>query len=519
MTTNSRTRPSLLFLAGGVLAATLACGGDDGNPISPTAPTPTNRAPQASQTIPDQAVPAHGHKQIDLRGYFTDPDGDTLTFTATSADTRVVTVAVAGSTLTINAVGPGTADVTVTAADPDGLTAAQTFAVTTEPPPNRPPRAAAPMPDRTLRLNQTDTDTVDLGPHFTDPDGDTLTFTATSANTRVVTAAVAGSTLTINAVGPGTADVTVTAADPDGLTAAQTFAVTTEPPPNRPPRAAAPMPDRTLRLNQTDTDTVDLGPHFTDPDGDTLTFTATSANTRVVTVAVAGSTLTINAVGPGTADVTVTAADPDGLTAAQSFAVTTEPPPNRPPRATAPILGRTLKLNESEKATVDLSLHFTDPDGDPLTFEATSNDTQVATASVSNGTLTLLARALGTVNVTVVASDSGGLSATQAFAVTVEQGRLSAELEVTTCQADGIGLANVLVEGSVRAVTPLSSARVVAYLDAQKLGEQALGDMAAGETRGFLIRGSATVTASSRCQVELSAGGGNVAAAASVSFR
>ena len=615
MTKKSRTHPPLLFLAGAVLAAALACGGDEGNPISPTAPTPTNRAPQASQAIPDQAVLASGDKQLDLQGYFIDPDGDPLTFSAISDDTRVVTAAVAGSVLTINAVGPGTADVTVTAADPDGLTAAQSFAVTTEPPPNRPPRAAAPIPDRTLRLNQTDTDTVDLGPHFTDPDGDTLTFTATSANTRVVTAAVAGSTLTINAVGPGTADVTVTAADPDGLTAAQTFAVTTEPQPNRAPRAAAPIPDRTLRLNQTDTDTVDLRPHFTDPDGDPLTFTAISSDTRVVTAAVAGSTLTvtavspgtadvtvtaadlagltaaqtfavtaeprpnraprasapipdrtlrlnqtdtdtvdlrphftdpdgdpltftvissdtrvvtaavagsiltINAVGAGTADVTVTAADPAGLTAGQSFAVTTEPQANRAPLVSAPILGRTLKLNESEKATVDLSLHFTDPDGDPLTFEATSSATQIATASVSNGTLTLLAGALGTANVTVGASDPGGLSATQAFAVTVELGRLSAELEVTTCQADGIGLANVVVEGSVRAVTPLSSARVIAYLDAQELGEQALGDMAAGETRGFAIRGSATVTASSRCQVELSAGGGNVAAAASVSFR
>ena len=131
----------------------------------------------------------------------------------------------------------------------------------------------------------------------------------------------------------------------------------------------------------------------------------------------------------------------------------------------------------------------------------------------------MLAGALGTSNVTVAASDPGGLSATQAFSVTVEQGRLSAELEVTRCQADGIGLTNVVVEGSVRAVVPLSSALVTAYMDAARLGEEALGDMSAGETRAFVIRGSATVTASSRCRVELSAGGGSLTAAASVSFR
>ena len=288
-------------------------------------------------------------------------------------------------------------------------------------------------------------------------------------------------------------------------------------PANRAPQASRAIPHQEVVAGGDRQ--LDLQDHFADPDGDPLTFEATSSDARVVTTNVSGNTLTMVAASPGTADITVTAADPGGLTATQTFIAVAGSPPNRAPRVSAPILGRTLKLNESEKATVDLSLHFTDPDGDPLTFEASSSDARVATASVSNGSLTLLAGALGTTNVTVAASDPGGLSATQAFSVTVEQGRLSAELEVTTCQADGIGPTNVLVEGTVRAVAPLSSARITAYLDAARLGEQALGDMAAGETREFAIRGSATVTASSRCRVELSAGGGNLAAATSVSFR
>ena len=424
MTKYPMTRPSVRFLVGGLLAAALACGDGGGNPVAPTPPTtPANRAPQASQAIPDQEVVAGGDKQLDLQDYFADPDGDPLTFAATSSEASVVTTSVTGNTLTL---------------------------------------------------------------------------VAASA---------------------GIADVTITAADPGGSTAAQTFTTTVEPAPNRAPRVSVPIPDQRLRLNETETARVDLSLHFTDPDGDPLTFEATSGDARVVAVAVAGSIVTITAVSPGNADVTVTAADPGGSSAAQTFAAAVEPPPNRAPLASAPILGRTLKLNESERATVDLSQHFTDPDGDPLTFEATSSNSRIATADVLNGTLTLLAGALGTAHVTVAASDPGGLSATQAFAVTVEQGTLSAELEVTRCQADAIGLTNIVVEGTVRAVTPLSSARVTAYMDGARLGEEALGDMAAGATRAFVIRGSATVTASSRCRVELSAGGGSLAAAASVSFR
>ncbi len=288
-------------------------------------------------------------------------------------------------------------------------------------------------------------------------------------------------------------------------------------PTNQAPQASAIIPDQTVAAGG-DLQ-LDVQGHFADPDGDLLAFRAASSDPDVATASVAGSIVTIWAMSPGMAEITVTAADPAGLTASQHFTATTEPPTNRAPRVAAPILGRTLKLNQSEKATIDLNNYFTDPDGDPLTFEVSSGDNAVATASVSNGTATLLAVALGTTAVTVAARDLEGLSATHAFSVTVEQGTLSAELEVTNCHAEGVGFVDVTVEGTVRAVTPLSSARVTAYMDTQTLGEQVLGDLGTGETRAFLIRGSATVTASSRCRVELSAAGSSMTAVATVSFR
>lgn len=70
--------------------------------------------------------------------------------------------------------------------------------------------------------------------------------------------------------------------------------------------------------------------------------------------------------------------------------------------------------------TVDVSGAFSDPDGDPLSYEATSDASDIATASVSGSDVTVIGEAPGSATVTVTATDPGGLSATQTFAVTVE---------------------------------------------------------------------------------------------------
>ena len=91
---------------------------------------PVNDAPEAAGVIPDQALEEGGAPvTVDLTPYFTDVDGDVLTYTAVSPDETAVTVTVAGATLTLSAVVTGTATVTVTASDGEGLTATQSFGV------------------------------------------------------------------------------------------------------------------------------------------------------------------------------------------------------------------------------------------------------------------------------------------------------------------------------------------------------------------------------------------------------
>ena len=89
-------------------------------------------------------------------------------------------------------------------------------------PPNRPPEAAGTLP--AVRLSGPEAMLeVDVSAAFGDPDGDPLTYTASSSAPRVVTARVAGARVTLTAVSAGWSTVSVTAADPGGLSAAQSF--------------------------------------------------------------------------------------------------------------------------------------------------------------------------------------------------------------------------------------------------------------------------------------------------------
>ena len=91
---------------------------------------PVNDAPEAVGVIPDQVIEEGGEPvTVDITPYFTDVDGDVLTYEAVSSDETAVTVSVSVATLTLSAMVAGTATVTVTASDVEGLTATQTFGV------------------------------------------------------------------------------------------------------------------------------------------------------------------------------------------------------------------------------------------------------------------------------------------------------------------------------------------------------------------------------------------------------
>ena len=116
------SRPGVVEAAIAALAVAMggACYGDATEP---------NRAPVAVLGVPEVIVGAGRDARLDLSTYFSDPDGDPLTYDATSDDTSIATVAIAGSWVTIDAVVPGTTMVAATATDPGGLSATQQITV------------------------------------------------------------------------------------------------------------------------------------------------------------------------------------------------------------------------------------------------------------------------------------------------------------------------------------------------------------------------------------------------------
>ena len=306
--TSWRTQLALLPVA----VAFAACDGE---------PTIPNRPPSAEQ-IPAQTIHVGERRHLFLPTYFADPDGDALTYRVVSGQPHLVAAAVVRDTLVLSAAAQGVAEVTVTATDPEGLSVSAVVEVMV---PNRAPVVSVPPPDQRL-AGPGRTVVLDVSGFFSDPDGDSLAFEASSADTSVVMTSVSESALMLTggATG-GVAEVTVTARDPEGAEARAGFAVAV----NRAP-VVVEIPAQTL-VAETPALELGLAPYASDPDGDSLVFEASSANTSVVAASVSGAVLTLEARGVryAEAQVTLTVSDPDGLEASATFAAVVQENPDR----------------------------------------------------------------------------------------------------------------------------------------------------------------------------------------------
>ena len=286
--------------------------------------------------------------------------------------------------------------------------------------PNRPPLAVGSLADLSLRV-QDGTKSVAVSGAFRDPDADALTFTASSSSPSVVGTSVSGSQVILTPLSGGSAVITVTATDADGLntSATQTFAVEVA---NRAPERVGSLADVPLRIED-GTKSVAVSGAFRDPDADALTFTASSSSQSVVTASVSGTVVTLTPLSAGSATITVTATDAggSGMSATQTFEAEVA---NRPPVTVGTLVDQSLRVGDGA-VEVDVSGGFDDADSDTLTYDASSSAPGTASVMMSGAEVTITPAAAGDAQITVTATDVTGsnTSATQRFRARVAAAR------------------------------------------------------------------------------------------------
>ncbi|NJL59806.1 MAG: hypothetical protein HC887_09355 [Desulfobacteraceae bacterium] len=309
----------------------------------------------------------------------------------------------------------GKANITVTAKDSSGKYSTRTFTLNVS-------RLSSVDAISNQNVNE-DAGTLTIPLTVRDADGDSLTVQVVSDNTALIatsairingsalpyfanlggaTSAVLSMTLPITANANGIANITVTASDGATSPTPTSFKVTVN--------AVNDTPTMSAIANQTTNEDVAIGPlSFTisDPDGGTLTITATSGNTTLIpnaNILINGKTspadialtngsaspfLTItpapdanNDLSGGAATITLTVKDSTGVSASRTFTVSVTAVADKPQLDT--IADVTIDENASPK-TIDASVRHGDNIPVKITISSSNPTVAPTTAFKVNG--------------------------------------------------------------------------------------------------------------------------------------
>ncbi len=354
-----------------------------------------NRPPEIVPPGPQQDDEGEA---VSLQIVATDEDGDTLTYGAVGLPPGLGIDAVSGLISgTLSFAAAGSYNVSVNVGD-GSVSVASNFTWTVGGV-NRSPELTSPGDQFSA-----EGDVVNLPVVANDPDGDTLTFSATGLPPGLAidpAGGVIGGALDFDAAGTYTTLINVT----DGVDTAGTTINWTVNDVNRAPTVTSPGPQ-----SNAEGDIVNLPIVAADEDGDTLTFSATGLppglGIDAVTGLIAGE-IDTGAAGSYTAAVTASDAAESTTVGFDWLVVAGN---------AAPVLTVPGPQTNAEGDTVSLQVIASDADADPLTYAATGLPTGLAIAP-STGLITGLLDfdAAGTYAVTVnvsdgVLSDSGGFS-------------------------------------------------------------------------------------------------------------
>jgi hypothetical protein len=355
-------------------------------------------------SISNQTTVKNSAKTVTLAG--TDVEGSSLTYSATTSASQI-TIGVSGAVLTLTPDNNWTGTSTITAKVNDGTvdSATQQFTLTVN------ASNTAPVVG-SVSAQSTNEDTAKaVTLSGTDSDDDSLTYSATSAESEV-TPSISGTTLTLtpDANWNGTSVITIKANDAIVDSTAKTFTLTVNAINDAPvvgtvaDQSTTKNTAKTVTLSETDADT-----------GDSHTFAATTSASQI-TIGISGTTLTLTPDNnwTGTSTITIKANDGTVDSATKTFVLTVSDTNATPTLASI----SAQATNQSVKETVSISA--ADSDGDTLSYTVTSSPSGKVSGSVSGSTLTLtpLASYNGTAAVTLTVSD-GTATAARTFNLVV----------------------------------------------------------------------------------------------------
>jgi trimeric autotransporter adhesin len=262
-------------------------------------------------------------------GTFRDPQGEKLTYTATLSGGAALPswLSFNATTGTFTGTVPNTAaglSITVTATDTSGLSKSETFSALT---PATAPTLTAQTTTQTWKLGQAVNFTLPSNT-FNDPQGETLTYSAKLASGAALPSWLSFNTATGTFTGTvaNTAkglSITITATDTSGLSKSETFSVLT---PATVPTLTAQTANQSWNTSQAVSLALPAGT-FTDPQNETLTYTATQASGAALPswLKFNAATGTFSGTAPSTAStlsLKVTATDTSGLSVSEFFSAT-----------------------------------------------------------------------------------------------------------------------------------------------------------------------------------------------------
>ncbi|HEV3341679.1 MAG TPA: putative Ig domain-containing protein, partial [Pirellulales bacterium] len=347
-----------------------------------------NVPPLITSTPPTQAAVGQNYTYTVQAS---DVDGDVLTYSLTAAPGGM-TINASSGLIRWNPTPSqtGTQNVTVVVDDGQGGTATQTWSVVVA----TAPVNQAPVITSTAPLAPASGQPYKYQVLATDPDGDSVTFSLPVSPAGMTIDASGLIVWTPTAAQAGTNNVTVVATDPQGLSAVQNFSIVVVVV-NDPPTITSTPPASVFVGQIYHYDVI-----ASDPDGDPLSYTLTSAPAGMSIDSLGRITWSPTASQVPTQPVQVTVSDGHGNSVSQSYSISVSLD-TQPPQVTLQLSANPADLGSSVTAVVTATdnvgvtnLSLTE-DGVPLALD-------------SNGTATIAADAFGSFTLVAMASDAAG---------------------------------------------------------------------------------------------------------------